>query len=353
MRANSFTPGAGSYEGCEIRALTADRGDDRRRLDLVLLRHLSDIPDMSRSRIQAWIADGRIALNGRPVHRRAIRLRPGDIVSLIVPEVRERRVTSAEPLDLHVLHEDPYLMVLNKPPGRVAHPTYRQQHGTILSGLLWRARSWPPGQRPSLVHRLDKETSGVLIVAKTAAVHAALQRTMASLHSQKDYLALVYGRVRARRGAIALRLSRDPRDRRRVVASKTTGAESRTRFERLDQVRAPRAGLALLRCQLVTGRTHQIRVHLEARGWPIVGDPTYGHPQWASVIDPILAEQLKQFPRQALHAWRISMRHPVTNERVVYEAPLPDDLLHLLRTTGLDHLTFSALTTRYGEVSES
>jgi len=152
---------------------------------------------------------------------------------------------------------------------------------------------------------------------------------------EKDYLAVVYGRVNVARGEIDLRLATDARDRRKVVASETAGAESLTRFERLARVAAPRAGLALLRCRLATGRTHQIRVHLAARGWPIVGDPAYGEPRWTKVDDPLLAATLRAFPRQALHAWRVAFTHPMTRARVTIEAPIPRDLQGLLDTAGL------------------
>jgi 23S rRNA pseudouridine1911/1915/1917 synthase len=234
-----------------------------------------------------------------------------------------------------VLYEDDHLLAINKPSGIVVHPTYRNTNGTLMNGLLWRARGWPGGQRPSLVGRLDKLTSGLIIVAKTAAQHAALQRVMASACSAKDYLAVVYGRVPMAHGTIALRLALDPGNRRRVVASPAQGAASLTRFERLARVAAPRAGLSLLRCRLVTGRRHQIRVHLAASGWPLVGDPTYGEPRWTKVIDPGLAATLSAFPRQALHAWRAAFVHPVSGEPMVIEAPVPEDLATLINSAGL------------------
>ncbi len=191
-------------------------------------------------------------------------------------------VMAAEDVRLDLLYEDEHFLALDKPAGIVVHPSYRNTEGTVMNALLWHARGWPDSQRPSLVGRLDKLTSGVVIVAKTAAIHAALQRAMASSRSEKDYLAVVYGRVNVARGEIDLRLGRDRGDRRRVVGSATVGAPSLTRFERLARVAAPRAGLSLLRCRLETGRTHQIRVHLAARGWPLVGDPTYGEPRWSA-----------------------------------------------------------------------
>lgn len=317
------------------RVFTTDRGDRGQRLDLVLRRHLWDVKTASRTRVQAWIEGGQVAVNARPVRRASARAAAGDVITVVLPEGTDRAVMVGEELPLDVFYEDDYLVAVNKPAGVVVHPTYRHAGGTVMNALLWRARTWPDGQRPSLVGRLDKGTSGILVVAKTAAVHAALQRTLRSDRSEKDYLAVVYGRVNVSRGEIGLRLSRDPGDRRRVVASANTGVPSLTEFERLSRVAAPRAGLSLLRCRLRTGRTHQIRVHLAARGWPIVGDPTYGTPRWTDVADPALAAALHAFPRQALHAWRTTFPHPVTLQRVDIEAPVPQDLANLLATAAL------------------
>ncbi len=313
-----------------VRTLIADRGDAGRRLDLVLRRHLRDVETATRTRVQLWIEAGRVTVNGVPITRVSSRVAAGDAVAIGMPEEPARTAMAAEDIGIEVLFEDDHLLALNKPAGVVVHPAYRNTRGTLMNALLWHARGWPPGQRPSLVVRLDKLTSGIVLVAKTAAIHATLQRTF----REKDYLAVVYGRVKAARGSIDLRLARDHGDRRRVVASSTVGAPSLTRFERLAVVPAPRAGLALLRCRLDTGRTHQIRVHLAARGWPIVGDPTYGEPRWSEVTDAALKATLQAFPRQALHAWRATFAHPITGERTTIEAPVPPDLQALLGAAG-------------------
>jgi 23S rRNA pseudouridine1911/1915/1917 synthase len=239
-----------------------------------------------------------------------------------------------EDLPIEVLFEDEHLLVIDKPPGIVVHPTYRHMHGTVMNALLWRARMWPPGTRPSIVGRLDKLTSGIVIAAKRPDAHAALQRAMASLRAEKDYLAIVYGRVSPARGTIDLPLSRAPGDRRRVVAS-AAGLTSVTQYETIASSPAPPVELALLRCRLVTGRMHQIRVHLASRGWPIVGDPKYGEPRWADVAQPDLAGALRAFPRQALHAWRLRIVHPMTREELRIEAPAPADLTSLASVAGL------------------
>ena len=317
------------------RRLMTDRGDVGRRLDLVLRRHLTDVGAATRTRVHAWIENGQVTVNGTIAHRVAARVALGDVVTVVLPDVDPRPAMAPEDVTLAVLYEDDHLMALDKPAGVVVHPTYTHPAGTVMNALIWHARAWPAGQRPSLVGRLDKLTSGVVIVAKSAAVHAALQRTMAASQTEKDYLAVVYGRVNVARGEIDLRLSRDVGDRRKVVASKTVGAPSVTRFERIARIAAPRAGLSLLRCRLVTGRTHQIRVHLAACAWPLVGDPVYGEPRWSEIEDPTLAAALRAFPRQALHAWRVSVIHPVTRAPLRIEAPIPPDIDGLLAASGL------------------
>ena len=164
------------------RTLTADRGDAGRRLDLVLRRHLTDVHTATRTRVQAWIANGQVTVNGTPVRRVAARAALGDLVAVALPAESDarRREMAAEDVRLDILFEDDHLLALDKPAGVVMHPSYKNAAGTLLNALLWHARDWPAPQRPSLVGRLDKLTSGVVIVAKTAAVHAALQRAMAS-----------------------------------------------------------------------------------------------------------------------------------------------------------------------------
>ena len=309
------------------RIVTADRGDAGTRLDLVLRRHLAGA---SRTRVQSWIENGRVTVNGALVRRVSQRAALGDVVAVAMNNVAPRRSMVAENVALRVLFEDEHLLALDKPSGVVVHPAYRNVEGTVINALLWHARAWPPPHRPSLVNRLDKLTSGLVIVAKHAAAHKALQRAIGSGQTEKDYLAVVYGPVNTARGEIDLRLGRAPRDRRKVIASPDAGAPSLTRFELL----ARSGDLALLRCRLVTGRMHQIRVHLAARGWPIVGDPVYGEPRWSRIADPALAATLRAFPRQALHAWRIGLTHPITSERLSIEAPVPSDLHGLLTECG-------------------
>ncbi|MQA29871.1 MAG: RluA family pseudouridine synthase [Luteitalea sp.] len=318
------------------RTLTADRGDAARRLDLMVCRHLQGLDSATRTRVQRWIENGCVSVNGAIVRRVAARTSVGDVVTVVLPLAAARPVMVAENGSLRILYEDEHLIVVDKPPGLVVHPTYKHMTGTTMNALLWRAREWPAGHRPSIVGRLDRLTSGIVVAAKTPAIHAALQRELQSSGSEKDYLAVVYGRVNAARGEIDLALCRNPNDRRRMMVSPGPGARSVTRFERLARVPAPRAGLSLLRCRLVTGRTHQIRVHLAARGWPVVGDPVYAEPRWSAVDDRAVADLLRAFPRQALHAWRLGVVHPLTRRKLFVEAPIPDDIERLITGVSLN-----------------
>ena len=321
-----------------LRTFLSDRGDTGRRLDLVLRRHLANLETATRTRVQTWIDKGTVSINGQTVRRAAARVAVGDVLTVDIPDaaIALPRVLDPQPASLAILFEDEHLLLVNKPPGIVVHPTHAQPEGTLLNALAWHARTWRSPLRPSIVGRLDKLTSGIVLVAKSAAAHGRLQRTMSDAATEKDYLAVVYGRVKTRRGKIEFRLRRDSTDRRRVVASTTMGAPSLTRFERLAEASATPVGVALLRCRLVTGRTHQIRVHLAARGWPIVGDPVYGAPGWSRIADPTLSETLRAFPRQALHAWRLSFVHPITMQRLIIEAPVPDDMRALMEAVQLD-----------------
>jgi 23S rRNA pseudouridine1911/1915/1917 synthase len=312
------------------RTFRADRGDDRERIDRVLQRHLADRPDITRSRIQGWIGEGLVRINGAPAAKPSSRLLVGDVVELPLPPPPERRVVAAQEMPLSVLFEDEHLLALDKPPGLVVHPAPGHREGTLINALLWRARDWGEGRNPGLVNRLDRETSGVLLVAKTPALHAALVRSLRRRDAGKEYLAVVYGAT-PDEGRIERKILRDPEDPKRRITSKTEGRDSVTLYERM----AEGSGLTLLRCRLLTGRTHQIRVHLKSQGWPIVGDPVYGEPRWKGIAEPGLAAFCRDFPRQALHAFRLSFVHPATGAPLEIAAPVPADLEGLLAAAGL------------------
>jgi 23S rRNA pseudouridine1911/1915/1917 synthase len=291
---------------------TADRGDAGRRLDQVLVRRVTNVSKLSRTTAQRWIESGAVQVEARVITRPSTTVLEGVAIRVAVPPDAPRRTRpAAEPGALEVVYEDHDLLVICKPPGMVAHPTYKQTSGTALNGLLWHLRDRGP-VTPGILTRLDKDTSGLMIVALSPGVHATAQRDAAGGAIRKEYLAVAAATPDPPTGTITLALARDPGDRRRVVPS-PNGAPSETRYEVL---RSSAHG-ALVRCELVTGRTHQIRVHLSARGWPIVGDRVYG------TADERIA-------RQALHAWRVSMPHPLTRAPMVFEAPLPHDISSLL-----------------------
>ena len=314
----------------------ADRGDVAQRLDQVVQRHLPGAFGLSRSRIQKLVAAGRILVNGSPARRPAQRLAAGDLVALDAVAAAPPEPPAAESLPLDIVYEDDDLLVVCKPAGMVAHPTSRRRSGTVVNAVLGHARAggdepWSP----RLVQRLDKDTSGLMIVARSGAVHAALQRRRDDI--VKDYLAIVWGRPSPRRGVIDGPLGRDPLDRRRMMV-RDAGSPSLTEYDVLAHSSGERRGLSLVRCRLATGRTHQIRVHLAERGWPLVGDPTYGEPPRRRLASTALDRHARGFGRQALHAWRLQIRLPSSGERLLLEAPLPDDLAALARRAGFTHL---------------
>ena len=322
------------------RTIEIDRGDHGVRVDRVLLRHLRDERSVSRNRIQKWIEAGEVLVNGAPPPRAAWRVQAGDDLQVRIEEVPVRTRPAGEAMDLDVLYEDEDLLAVNKPAGLVVHPSYKNTAGTLINGVLERAKTWPAGSRPSLLGRLDKYTSGVVIVAKRPAVHATLQRAMESRRIDKDYAAIVWGRPSPMRGTIDLALDRDPWDRRRITVTDRGGQPAVTKYERLAVSSPGTPGtpgtFSLVRCRLITGRTHQIRVHLSARDWPIVGDAVYGLKRKAGTLAPE-DEVALAFPRQALHAWRLTLRQPTTNAALEITAPLPDDMRQLAAALGISN----------------
>lgn len=230
---------------------------------------------------------------------------------LPIQSVTRRPRPEPEALQVAVVYEDDSLIAIDKPPGMVVHPTYKNWSGTLLNGLLWHVRGHA-GVEPSIVTRLDKDTSGLVLVALKPELHAQIQRDAAAGRVRKEYLAIVRGTPTPACGSITLPLARSTEDRRRVVVT-AAGQHSQTDYEVLTTVN----GYSLVRCELVTGRTHQIRVHLAARGWPVAGDASYG-------------EAHSALTRQALHAWRLTLPHPVTRDPLQIEALVPRDLSDLM-----------------------
>jgi 23S rRNA pseudouridine1911/1915/1917 synthase len=334
------------------RVLEVHRGDALLRLDRLLVSRLPAAARLSRTRLAAWIREGRVEVDGVPATRASQRLRPGQAIALDLPEAQPRSHL-AEDRPLHVLYEDDALLAIDKPAGLVMHPTRRHPSGTLMNALL--AHGAPPGpggegngggsggRRVHLVHRLDRETSGIVLVAKSPAVHATLARAMARRAVHKDYLAVVYGTPRAPRDRIDLRIRRDP-ETRRLTTSRHDGLQASTEIAVLASCPGSEPGsepgsmataLTFLRCSQITGRLHQIRVHLAGVGLPIVGDPIYGEPRWKGIAEPGLRDVCAAFTRQALHAWHLSCAHPLTGAPLAITAPLPADLQALVDSAGV------------------
>ena len=329
-----------------IRRFKVGQPSSGTRLDVYLASVCSDL---SRSRIRKLIEEGAARVAGSPA-RPSRPVRAGEDVSIEVPEPRAATI-EAEEIPLSVLYEDEHLLAIDKPAGIVVHPSPGHGSGTLVNALLYHVREFcglgggplgPPNPlagvggelRPGIVHRLDRDTSGVLLVAKSDLAHASLSRQLKKRAMRKEYLALAAGVPKVRKGEVSLPIGRDPRDRKKMKAFRptaeptTSAREARTLYEIEREWFA--LGLTLLRCRLVTGRTHQIRVHLASAGLPVVGDPVYGRPRYDRVKDAALKKNLLEFPRQALHAERIAFRHPSTNEPLEIVAPLPDDMQKLI-----------------------
>jgi 23S rRNA pseudouridine1911/1915/1917 synthase len=289
-------------------------------------RHVAARLDAPRNQVQRWIAEGLVRVNGREAKPAAV-LAAGDRVACAPPALREERVLP-EPGDLRVLYEDADLVAIDKPAGLTVHPGAGRATGTLAHHLLHRypemAGIGGPG-RPGIVHRLDRGTSGVLVVARTPVAYARLSRAFAAREVEKRYLDIVYGAPGPAAGTIEAPLGRHPQ-RRQEMAVRPGGRPARTGYRTL----AAAAGLSLLEMDLATGRTHQIRVHLKSIGHPLVGDPVYGEARWKGLPRPVQAP-LREFPRPALHAWRLALRHPVTGEPLRFETPVPEDVQDLWR----------------------
>ena len=296
-------------------------------------RHLPGAFGLSRSRIQKLVATGHVLVNGAPARRASQRLAAGDHIAVDALAALPPAAAAAESLPLDVAYEDDDLLIVCKPAGMVAHPTSGCRSGTVINAVLGRGDDGAHAPwAPRLVQRLDKDTSGLMIVAKSAAVQTALQRDRDDI--VKDYLAVVWGRPSPRQGIIDTPLGRDPLDRRRVVV-KATGSPALTSYAVLAHSTGDAAGLSVVRCRLGTGRTHQIRVHLAERGWPLVGDPTYGRAPRRRLTSVSLDRHARAFARQALHAWRIRLRLPTSGRVITLEAPVPEDLGALIAAAGL------------------
>lgn len=284
-------------------------------------------PEKSRSFLARLVEQGHVQLDTKLAAKTSLRVEEGQVLSIDFPPPAATSLASQD-LPLTIIYEDQDLVIIDKPPGLVVHPAAGHADETLVNALLFHISdlSGIGGEiRPGIVHRLDKDTSGVMIIAKNDEAHRKLTAAWGSDRVRKEYLALVYGTPSAPRGTIDAPIGRDPRDRKRM-AIVPGGRAAVTDYEVLERFR----GASLLRCVLRTGRTHQIRVHLKHLGHPIVGDPVYSGPQWRGIPDKQLQKALASIERQALHAAKISFDHPRSGERMTFEAPVPQDMAALL-----------------------
>ena len=312
-------------EGAKTFSLLVSEKDRGRRLD----RFLSETDlNLSRSQAKNLIEKNHILLNQRSTKPSA-RLKLGEVISVTLPKPKPLSL-NPEPIPLTILYEDPYMIVIDKSSGMVVHPAYGNPSGTLVNALLYHCKDLAGINgvlRPGIVHRLDKETSGVMVVAKEDDAYHQLARQFKNRTVEKIYLAIAYGKFVQEEGIIDSAIGRHPGQRKKMSTQTKKGRVAITRWrvkERFD-------GFTLLEIFPQTGRTHQIRVHLSSMGHPLLGDPLYGRKgKPGSIDDPALKECVKKMGRQALHALRLGFNHPQTGERIHFVAPIPQDMREVL-----------------------
>ena len=281
----------------------------------------------SRTQVQRLIQEGRATASHGPLTAR-YRVREGDTIALHVPPPRPSEL-AAEPLALDILHEDDDLLVIDKPAGLVVHPAPGHPSGTLVNALLYHCRSLSGigGEaRPGIIHRLDKDTSGLLLVAKHDRSHRHLAAQLKTRKLQRRYQALVHGAMPAPEGTIDAPVGRHPTQRKKMAVVARGGRAARTHYRVLEAWGV----LSLLELALETGRTHQIRVHLASFGHPVLGDATYGPGARRWPGRPALEQAMRAFPRQALHAAQVRFRHPTHGDCMTFSSPVPTDMATLL-----------------------
>lgn len=291
------------------------------RLDQALAKLL---PDYSRTQIKEWLDAGAILVNGQP-QKGKTKVKGGEQISLSA-RLKPQPLWEAEPIPLNIVYEDEALIIINKPAGLVVHPGAGNAGRTMLNALLHHAPQLQALPRAGILHRIDKNTSGLLVVAKTPAALKSLSRQLKDHSLQREYQAIVYGAMISG-GRVDAPISRHPLQRKRMAVV-DTGKHAATRYRVMEKYR----GFTRLLLQLETGRTHQIRVHMQHIHYPVVGDPVYGgRVQLIKGMTPALITVLRNFKRQALHAFALGFIHPLTEEAMRFEAPLPEDMQTLIK----------------------
>lgn len=294
---------------------------------------LEDAPTLSRSRLKSLILQGNVSNGAATINDPSSAVKPGVVYRITLPPP-EAAEPEGQDLPLTVVFEDRDLIVIDKPAGMTVHPAPGSPRDTLVNALIAHCGDSLSGiggvRRPGIVHRIDKDTSGLLVVAKTDRAHAALAARFAAHDIDRAYRAVCFGNPVPPAGRIEAAIGRHPKDRKRMaVVDEARGRYAVTHYRTLERP----AGAALLECRLETGRTHQIRVHLSHIGHPLIGDPVYGRGHGARVsrIPQASREAVRAFPRQALHAAVLGFEHPVTGEALSFESPLPRDLVMLLK----------------------
>jgi 23S rRNA pseudouridine1911/1915/1917 synthase len=297
-------------------------------------QHLATIHSsrqLSRTYIQQLIRDGAVTVNGK-ISKPGYKLRKGDLVVLSLPDPEPLAAIPPEFVPLDIIHEDSSLIVINKPAGMLVHPASGVYTGTLVNALLGHCNDLSGiggTERPGIVHRLDKDTSGVLVAAKTDRAHRTLSAQFEAHTTSRHYVAAICGIPEPGAGTINEQIARSHRDRRKMTVVKTDGRRAVTHYEVLEVYE----GFSLLRLTLETGRLHQIRVHLSFLGYPVAGDPVYGGGRERALSDaPSVAvrQALMKLNRQALHAETLGFNHPETDERLEFSAPMPDDMQQIV-----------------------
>ncbi len=309
--------------------VTVEPEESGERLDRLLAGRL---PGLTRSRIKALIEEGCLASGGETIVQPSLRVKPGQTFAILVPEAKPVELAGQD-IPLSVVHEDEHLIVIDKPAGLVVHPAPGNPDRTLVNALIAHCGDSLKGvggvRRPGIVHRLDKDTSGLIVAAKTEAAHQGLVEQFAARTIERSYLALVWGKPRPAAGEITGNIGRSPHNRKKMAVVARGGKPATTGYRTLRHLAGER--ISLLECRLKTGRTHQIRVHLANRGHPLLGDPLYGRGD---------RERLKalgggkgespRLERQALHAASLGFRHPASGKQVRFSSNLPTDIKELI-----------------------
>ncbi|WP_306853999.1 RluA family pseudouridine synthase [Cupriavidus necator] len=317
---------AASAEPAVTLSLEVDSASHGERLDKLLARHFSEF---SRSRLQQWIESGAVRVDGQ-VRRPRDAVQMGNRIEIQPQAAPESSAFAPEDVPLDVVYEDDTLLVIDKPAGLVVHPAAGNWSGTVLNGLLHRYPGAASLPRAGIVHRLDKETSGLMVVARTLTAQTDLVRQLQARTVKRTYIALVWGRTYDE-GTIDAPIGRDPRERTRMAIVHTaSGKPSRTHFRTLATVPLGRGFVSMVMCKLETGRTHQIRVHFESIGHPLVGDPVYFRATQRGQRPAIRVPLPVPYARQALHAYKLGLVHPATGKHMSWTAQPPADLQALI-----------------------